>query len=80
VLHNTALSPIAPGPVPKIGSVLDDPLAMYLSDAFTVGFSLGGLPTLSVPQGPDSGLQITAAKTKEDTILKFAKFLKEEVK
>ena len=36
---------------PKIGESLKDPLAMYLSDAYTVGFSLGQLPTLTVPKG-----------------------------
>ncbi|MBN2863447.1 MAG: Asp-tRNA(Asn)/Glu-tRNA(Gln) amidotransferase subunit GatA, partial [Bacteroidales bacterium] len=38
------ISPVSPGPPPKIGSSLDNPLGMYLSDAYTVGFSLGGLP------------------------------------
>jgi aspartyl-tRNA(Asn)/glutamyl-tRNA(Gln) amidotransferase subunit A len=71
------LSPITPSAPPKIGDSLKDPLAMYLSDAYTVGFSLGQLPTLTVPQGTGTGLQITAAKNNEVLILQFANFLKE---
>ncbi len=71
------LSPITPSAPPKIGDSLKDPLSMYLSDAYTVGFSLGQLPTLSVPQGTGTGLQITAAKNNEVLILQFANFLKE---
>jgi aspartyl-tRNA(Asn)/glutamyl-tRNA(Gln) amidotransferase subunit A len=71
------LSPVTPGTPPKIGDSLKDPHAMYLSDAYTVGFSLGQLPTLTIPQGTPTGMQITAAKNDEETILKFAHFLKE---
>ncbi|SNR82867.1 amidase family protein [Lutibacter flavus] len=73
------LSPVTPNTPPKIGDSLKDPLAMYLSDAYTVGFSLGQLPTLTVPQGTSTGLQITAAKNQEQTLLKFANFLKETI-
>jgi aspartyl-tRNA(Asn)/glutamyl-tRNA(Gln) amidotransferase subunit A len=73
------LSPVTPSKPPKIGDSLKDPLAMYLSDVYTVGFSLGQLPTLTVPQGTETGVQITAAKNKDATVLKFANFLKEIV-
>ena len=71
------LSPVTPNNPPKIGDSLKDPLAMYLSDAYTVGFSLGQLPTLTAPQGTATGLQITAAKNNEELVLQFANFLKE---
>lgn len=71
------LSPVTPSKPPKIGNSLKDPLAMYLSDAYTVGFSLGQLPTLTAPQGTSTGVQITAAKNQDATVLKFANFLKE---
>jgi len=71
------LSPVTPSTPPKIGESLKDPLAMYLSDAYTVGFSLGQLPTLTVPQGTSTGLQITAAKNKDELVLQFANFLKD---
>jgi aspartyl-tRNA(Asn)/glutamyl-tRNA(Gln) amidotransferase subunit A len=71
------ISPVSPGTPPKIGESMDHPLEMYMSDAYTVGFSLGGLPTLSAPVGTETGIQITAARKHEETILKFAKFLTE---
>lgn len=73
------LSPVTPGTPPKIGDSLKDPLAMYLSDAYTVGFSLGQLPTLTVPQGTNTGLQITAAKNNDEMVLQFANFLKDTI-
>jgi aspartyl-tRNA(Asn)/glutamyl-tRNA(Gln) amidotransferase subunit A len=69
------LSPVSPNKVPKIGDNLKDPMAMYLSDAYTVGFSLGGLPTLTVPFGTEVGLQITSAKKQESTIFLCANTL-----
>jgi len=69
------LSPVTPSSVPKIGEVLNNPHAMYLSDAYTVGFSLGQLPTLTCPFGTETGIQVTGAKNKEQTILQFANFL-----
>ncbi len=69
------LSPVTPNTPPKIGESLKNPLAMYLSDAYTVGFSLGQLPTLTIPKGTATGLQITGAKTQDELVLKFANFL-----
>jgi aspartyl-tRNA(Asn)/glutamyl-tRNA(Gln) amidotransferase subunit A len=71
------LSPVTPAVPPKIGDSLKDPLAMYLSDVYTVGFSLGQLPTLTIPQGTSTGLQITAAKNNDELVLQFANFLKD---
>ena len=71
------LSPVSPVLPPAIGSSTDNPLAMYLSDAFTAGFSLGGLPTLTVPFFTQTGIQITSNKNQEDMILNFANALKE---
>jgi len=73
------LSPVTPNTPPKIGDSLKDPLAMYLSDAYTVGFSLGQLPTLTIPKGTETGMQITAAKNQEQSLLKFANFLKDTI-
>ncbi|TMM29548.1 Asp-tRNA(Asn)/Glu-tRNA(Gln) amidotransferase subunit GatA [Polaribacter aestuariivivens] len=69
------VSPVTPANPPKIGESLNDPLAMYLSDAYTVGFSLGELPTLTIPKGTETGLQITADKKKDAQVLQFANFL-----
>jgi aspartyl-tRNA(Asn)/glutamyl-tRNA(Gln) amidotransferase subunit A len=73
------VSPVTPSTPPKIGDSLKDPHAMYLSDAYTVGFSLGQLPTLTIPQGTETGLQITAAKNNDELVLKFANFLKDTI-
>ena len=73
------LSPVTPSTPPKIGDSLKDPLAMYLSDAYTVGFSLGQLPTLTVPQGTSTGMQITAVKNNDELVLQFANFLKDTI-
>jgi aspartyl-tRNA(Asn)/glutamyl-tRNA(Gln) amidotransferase subunit A len=72
---NVIISPVTPNAPPQIGKSLDNPLVMYLSDAYTVGFSLGGLPALTVPLVTATGLQISADKNREGLILKFAKFL-----
>jgi len=73
------LSPVTPNLPPKIGDSLKNPLAMYLSDAYTVGFSLGHLPTLTIPQGTSTGMQLSAAKNNDELLLKFANFLKEVI-
>ena len=66
------LSPTAPSLPPTIGESLKNPVSMYLSDMYTVGFSLGGLPTLSAPFEVTNNVQITAAKGKDEEILRFA--------
>ncbi|MBL8092881.1 MAG: Asp-tRNA(Asn)/Glu-tRNA(Gln) amidotransferase subunit GatA [Anaerolineales bacterium] len=51
--------PVAPTTAFKIGTKVDDPLAMYLEDVFTLPPSLAGITGLSVPCGrDDAGLPI----------------------
>ena len=69
------VSPVTPDEVPTIGQVMKDPHQMYLSDAYTVGFSLGKLPTLTIPKGTPTGLQLTANHWQEETLLQVASFL-----
>ncbi len=52
------LTPTTPTPAFPLGSRLDDPLAMYLSDVDTVAVNLAGLPALSLPAGFEEGLPV----------------------
>lgn len=53
------LSPVAPAPAFKIGENTDDPLAMYLTDIFTLSANMAGVPGISIPGGySDDGLPI----------------------
>jgi aspartyl-tRNA(Asn)/glutamyl-tRNA(Gln) amidotransferase subunit A len=53
------LTPTSPTPAFKRGERSDDPLAMYLSDVYTISVNLAGLPAISVPSGfTESGLPI----------------------
>ncbi len=45
------LAPTTPTASFALGDKLDDPLAMYLNDVFSVPASLAGLPAMSVPSG-----------------------------
>lgn len=45
------LTPATPTPAFKIGEKNKDPIAMYLSDVFTIATNLAGLPGLSMPAG-----------------------------
>lgn len=53
------LGPVTPTPAFKVGEKSNDPLAMYLSDIFTIPANLAGLPAVSVPiKGRDGKLPI----------------------
>ena len=51
-------TPTTPTPAFKAGEKLGDPIAMYLSDIFTVTANLAGLPAMSLPIGRVKGLPI----------------------
>ncbi len=48
--------PTTPVPAFPLGEKTSNPLEMYLSDVYTVGVNLAGLPGLSVPMAPVRGL------------------------
>lgn len=70
-------TPTAPAPAFRFGS-MHDPLAMYLSDIYTLPASLGGLPALSVPVAPCAqsglpvGLQVVGRPFAERTLFTVA--------
>src|SRR5262249_43997959 len=48
---DVVMGPTTPTAAFKIGEKSDDPLAMYLSDVYTVSCNLAGLPGMSLPCG-----------------------------
>jgi aspartyl-tRNA(Asn)/glutamyl-tRNA(Gln) amidotransferase subunit A len=50
------VTPTSPTVAFELGSRVEDPLAMYLSDFCTVPMSLAGIPALSIPNGLSEGL------------------------
>jgi len=76
------LTPTAPSAAFAIGEKMDDPVAMYLNDVFTVPASLAGLPAISVPAGLSAdglplGLHVIGRAFDEETLLRFAAVLED---
>ena len=70
-------SPTSPSAAFRLGEKMADPLAMYLSDVYTLPASLAGIPAISVPCAPTSsglpvGLQLMGRALDESTILALA--------
>jgi aspartyl-tRNA(Asn)/glutamyl-tRNA(Gln) amidotransferase subunit A len=71
------LTPTSPTAAFKLGEKVDDPLAMYLADIYTVTADLAGIPGISIPCGETKeklpiGLQILGKHFDEATILRVA--------
>ena len=71
------IGPVTPTPAYKIGDKVNDPLAMYLGDLFTVSANLAGIAALSVPcgftaNGLPAGLHLQAPPLHEDKLLRAA--------
>jgi aspartyl-tRNA(Asn)/glutamyl-tRNA(Gln) amidotransferase subunit A len=71
------LTPTAPSAAFAIGERMDDPIAMYLNDVFTVPVNLAGLPGISVPAGLSAeglplGLHVIGRAFDEETMLRVA--------
>ncbi|WP_114283612.1 Asp-tRNA(Asn)/Glu-tRNA(Gln) amidotransferase subunit GatA, partial [Candidatus Halocynthiibacter alkanivorans] len=52
------MGPTSPTPAFKAGEKTDDPVAMYLEDAFTIATNLAGLPGMSIPAGKVNDLPV----------------------
>ena len=71
------ITPTAPTPAFAIGEKVDDPIAMYLNDIYTVTANLAGVPGISVPCGLSSerlpiGFQLIGPYWSEPQLLKLA--------
>ncbi|MGA2131407.1 MAG: Asp-tRNA(Asn)/Glu-tRNA(Gln) amidotransferase subunit GatA [Bryobacteraceae bacterium] len=71
------ITPVSPFPAFRLGEKIDDPLAMYLSDIYTITGDLAGIPCMSVPcgktpEGLPVGMQILARHFDESTMFRLA--------
>jgi aspartyl-tRNA(Asn)/glutamyl-tRNA(Gln) amidotransferase subunit A len=71
------VGPTSPTPAFKLGEKVDDPLAMYLADIYTVTANLAGIPGISIPAGANKdglpiGMQIFGKHFAEAMILRVA--------
>ncbi len=71
------VAPVSPFPAFKIGEKIDDPMAMYLSDIYTITGSLAGIPCMSVPcgktrEGLPVGMQILCKHFDESGMFRLA--------
>ena len=72
------ITPTVPFPPFKFGEKSSDPIAMYMSDLFTVPANITGAPAISIPSGHTSiglplGLHITAPHFREDILFTIGK-------
>jgi aspartyl-tRNA(Asn)/glutamyl-tRNA(Gln) amidotransferase subunit A len=72
---DVVLTPTSPTVAFKIGEKTGDPLAMYLSDIFTITQPLSGIPAISIPCGKNSenlpvGMQLMANHFQESLLLR----------
>ena len=76
------IGPTTPDKAFKIGEKMNDPIAMYLSDVYTVSTNLAGLPAMSIPMGFKEnmpvGLQIIGNHFDEKNILKISHLYQQE--
>jgi aspartyl-tRNA(Asn)/glutamyl-tRNA(Gln) amidotransferase subunit A len=74
------VSPTSPTPAFRLGEKTSDPLAMYLSDVYTLPASLAGLPAASFPCGQAKsglpiGIQVASRAHDEATLFRIGAIL-----
>jgi aspartyl-tRNA(Asn)/glutamyl-tRNA(Gln) amidotransferase subunit A len=77
------IGPTSPTAAFKIGEKVADPLAMYLSDIYTISANLAGICGISIPCGFTKGglpigLQILGAPFAEEKLLRVARMYERE--
>lgn len=80
--YNAILTPTTPSTAFKIGEKVNDPLAMYLSDLFTVPANIAQIPALSIPSGKGSdglpcAVQIMGPQFGESTLFEIGKIIED---
>ncbi len=78
------VAPVSPFPAFRIGEKVEDPIAMYLSDIYTITGSLAGIPCMSVPCGNTAGglpvgMQILTRHFDETTMFRLGDALEQAV-
>lgn len=82
--YDLIISPVCPTTAFKLGEKYDDPLAMYLSDLYTVFVNLARIPSVSVPAGFTEstkmpvGIQFAGKMFDELKIMQLAQAWEEE--
>ena len=76
--YDFILMPTTPSVAWKLGEKIDDPVATYLADIYTVQANMAGIPAISIPLGTHSnqlpyGIQLMASRFQEAELLAFAK-------
>ncbi len=74
--NDAIITPTAPTPAFLIGEKVDDPLAMYLNDIYTVTANLAGVPGINIPCGLSSsglpiGFQLLGPYWSESTLFRL---------
>jgi aspartyl-tRNA(Asn)/glutamyl-tRNA(Gln) amidotransferase subunit A len=77
------LLPTTPGTAFGLGTMGDDPVALYLEDIFTIHANLAGIPAVSMPLGRHSngmpfGIQLMAGPFKEQELLNGSAYMLEK--
>jgi aspartyl-tRNA(Asn)/glutamyl-tRNA(Gln) amidotransferase subunit A len=80
---DAVVGPTSPTPAFKIGEKAADPLAMYLSDIYTISANLAGIPGISIPcgftpAGLPIGLQLQGPAFSEEFLLRIARMYERE--
>lgn len=78
--YDLILLPTTPRTAFDLGSMGDDPVALYLEDIFTTHANLTGIPAMSLPLGRHTnglpfGVQVMANRFEESKILAFGQYL-----
>lgn len=79
------VSPTTANPAFKLGEKSGDPLAMYLTDIFTVPINIAGLPAMSIPCGKDKnglpiGMQLISKEFNEEVLFRLGNFFEQKNK